>query len=115
MFFDTSHNSIRTALSNYYATFHHAALRMYHYTRSLPTAQRPNVGIITSKYSHSLVRPPPSIPDRVQPNGFSTAKLLKLGRARVHGFRRSTQDGKGKDKIPGQIYGKDVRLTVRLW
>jgi telomerase reverse transcriptase len=48
MYFDTSHNSISTALVNVYRTFYHAALRMMHYMHSL--GQRPSTDLISSKF-----------------------------------------------------------------
>jgi telomerase reverse transcriptase len=57
MFFDTTHNTLRTALRNFYLTFVHAALRLFHYIRSLPTARRPHTGLVTSKYLYPVPIP----------------------------------------------------------
>jgi telomerase reverse transcriptase len=49
MYFDTSHNSVSTALINVYRTFYHTALRMVHYMHSLRHSQRPSTDLISSK------------------------------------------------------------------
>jgi telomerase reverse transcriptase len=42
MYFDTSFNSLQTAFTNVYTAFYDAALRSYHYIRSLPLHKQPS-------------------------------------------------------------------------
>jgi hypothetical protein len=55
MFFDTTFNSVKTVMNNFYMTFHNAALRLYHYMRGLTAANQPASKLIIRKFCISFL------------------------------------------------------------
>lgn len=49
MFFDTAHNSLRTALCNAHKTFTDTAVKVWAYTRCLPRDKRPSTRLVISE------------------------------------------------------------------